>query len=148
MSRKDHTGLKYGQLTVISFARTDGEGKTARAVWLCRCTCGKERTFRSEHLVRKVKPAIHCGCQKQYVSTVRVAKPKNPYSKHRYLIDNPGLVAEQQRVVREGEKAPPPGDWRKSLIVASRRSYTPWPEVADLAGVTVEEAKALFASAA
>jgi len=150
MTRKDHTGLKYGMLTVLRFSHTDGDGKSARAVWLCRCDCGRERTFRAEWLTRRTNPATHCGCSKVY--TQRAGKPKGPVSpksayKHAaYKVDAPS--AEERRMTREGEKSPPPGDWRKSIIVAARRSFTPWKDAAELAGVTVEEAKALFNSAA
>lgn len=146
MSRKDHTGLKYGMLTVISFSHTDGEGKSARAVWNCLCSCGRERKFRAEWLTRKVDPATHCGCSKTYKK--RAIRPKAPYARAAYKIDGIGIVAEEMRIVREGEKTPPPGDWRQSLVIASRRSHAPWKDVAQLIEWTIEEAKALFESAA
>lgn len=40
------------------------------------------------------------------------------------------------------EREPIKGDWQTSLIVASRRSHTPWRDVADLVDLSVTECKA------
>lgn len=52
---EDITGIKYGELLVIS--RVGRQGSIA--TWLCKCSCGKETVVRSDHL--KSGKVISCG---------------------------------------------------------------------------------------
>lgn len=53
----DLTGAKFERLTVIKRVAND---KDNRAVWLCKCECGKEKSVRGKDLRRgQVKS---CGC--------------------------------------------------------------------------------------
>ena len=52
---EDITGNKYGELLVISRSGRQG----GRAMWLCKCSCGKETVVRSDHL--KSGRIISCG---------------------------------------------------------------------------------------
>ena len=54
---KDLKGLKFGNLTCIEKVDTDYDG---RAIWLCRCDCGKEMLARADNL--KSGHTTSCGC--------------------------------------------------------------------------------------
>ncbi|MEW5569731.1 hypothetical protein [Rossellomorea marisflavi] len=54
--RKDLTGNKYNRLTVISFSHMKGK----HSYWNCKCTCGKDKTARSDCL--KNDTVKSCGC--------------------------------------------------------------------------------------
>ena len=60
MKRIDLTNQKFGRLTAISFA---GKNKYNRAMWLCRCSCGKEKVISSNSLRRGLTRS--CGCLDQ-----------------------------------------------------------------------------------
>lgn len=53
---KDLTGQKFGMLTVIKRIGTDGR----RAVWRCKCDCGKRKDVRSIDLLSGNTKS--CGC--------------------------------------------------------------------------------------
>lgn len=54
MRLKDHTGLRYGRLVVLS-KHQPGAGRSA---WLCRCDCGTEKVIGGGNL----KSCKSCGC--------------------------------------------------------------------------------------
>lgn len=65
---KDITGMKFGQLKVLRQAGT----KDGRALWLCRCDCGKKKiAFGSDLRAGRISS---CGTHK---------KVKDPYSRKR-----------------------------------------------------------------
>lgn len=43
---KDLTGMRFGDLTVVGPA----ESSNGKAMWLCRCACGRDVTARGGHL--------------------------------------------------------------------------------------------------
>jgi hypothetical protein len=53
----DRTGQRFGKLTVIRRLLND---KVNQAVWLCKCDCGKEKTYRASNLHSKT--SMSCGC--------------------------------------------------------------------------------------
>ena len=55
---KDHTGKKYGMLTVIRRVAN----RNGLVMWLCKCDCGKTKIARSSNLVSG--DCISCGCIK------------------------------------------------------------------------------------
>jgi hypothetical protein len=58
MKLVDMTGKQVGQLSVLSFVKTDN----GRAIWLCRCGCGKDKEI-SGKLLRSGK-IVSCGCSR------------------------------------------------------------------------------------
>lgn len=67
----DRTGMRYGNLTVLSYA---GQTSTKKSQWLCRCDCGKEIIASGAHLHQG--GVTSCGCfgkerQRQAISTHR-----------------------------------------------------------------------------
>lgn len=62
MSRKliDLSGKTFYNLTVIC---RSGSNRQGSSTWLCKCTCGSEKTFSSDHLTRTKSPVKSCGCQ-------------------------------------------------------------------------------------
>ena len=55
----DMTGKVYNDLTVISFHHFD---KKRNSYWLCKCSCGKEKIVRRNHLLSGEVGS--CGCKK------------------------------------------------------------------------------------
>lgn len=55
-------GNVYGRLTVLEFSRTDKNGKH----WLCRCSCGIEKTVPGHKLTSAHTRS--CGCLRREVS--------------------------------------------------------------------------------
>lgn len=53
---KDLTGIKFGKLMVIE---RNGLNNQNRAMWLCQCECGNEKTISSHDLQHGT---ISCGC--------------------------------------------------------------------------------------
>lgn len=53
---KDRAGIRYGRLTAIKQAASDGPN----ARWLCRCECGKYHTVYGHHL--ESQQVLSCGC--------------------------------------------------------------------------------------
>jgi hypothetical protein len=57
---KDLSGKTFGMLKVLKFA---GVNKHRKALWLCRCECGKEKVIVSQSLVSG--NTVSCGCYGQ-----------------------------------------------------------------------------------
>lgn len=53
----DLTGQKFGRLTVIANTELNNQN---RAMWLCRCSCGKEKVIRSDALVSGWTKSCSC----------------------------------------------------------------------------------------
>lgn len=53
---KDLSGQTFGMLTVLERCGTQNH----KILWLCRCSCGKEKAVRSDHL--KGGKVVSCGC--------------------------------------------------------------------------------------
>jgi hypothetical protein len=63
MSRiKDLTGNTYHNLIVVGRASSNRQGNST---WLCKCICGKDVVYSSDHLTRKSCPVKSCGCLKK-----------------------------------------------------------------------------------
>lgn len=60
MRVRDLTGMVSYDLTVVGRASSNRQGS---ATWLCRCICGREVVFSSDHLTRKKCPVKSCGCK-------------------------------------------------------------------------------------
>lgn len=60
--RLDLTGQRFGRLVVLGPAEDQAAGvaKVARAAWLCRCDCGKEKAV-TTHSLRTCGQRT-CGC--------------------------------------------------------------------------------------
>lgn len=56
MKKVNLLGQRFGRLTVISPA----ESRNGRTYWLCRCDCGKEKSFLASNLVSR--KSTSCGC--------------------------------------------------------------------------------------
>ena len=56
---KDMKGLQFGYLTVIDYA---GSNKNGRAIWICKCKCGKIHETLGKYL--RDGSATSCGCRK------------------------------------------------------------------------------------
>lgn len=50
------TGRVFGRLTVMSHSHAQG----GRSYWVCRCSCGNEKTVQRAHLVSG--DTLSCGC--------------------------------------------------------------------------------------
>lgn len=64
---KDLTGVRFGRLTVVSFARregdrVDGRRGGVRYLWTCRCDCGGVVDVAGDKLRSKARPTRSCGC--------------------------------------------------------------------------------------
>ena len=58
--RVDITGKRFGKLTVVRYVRTVSPG---RAVWLCRCDCGKLKELKAQDFARTDRISTRsCGC--------------------------------------------------------------------------------------
>ena len=55
----DRTGQKFGMLT---FIERRGSSENHKAIWLCRCDCGQEKTFDATQVA--YGRVISCGCVK------------------------------------------------------------------------------------
>ena len=58
-TRKDITGKRFGKFTVLRHAGRDAERK---AMWLCRCDCGKEAVIQGKRL--RAGTSASCGCSR------------------------------------------------------------------------------------
>ena len=56
---RDLKGQKFHKLLVIERAASNRAGG---ATWLCKCDCGKEKVYSSDHITRKKSPVKSCGC--------------------------------------------------------------------------------------
>lgn len=59
---KDLSGLTFNNLTVVRRASSNRQGNST---WLCKCSCGTEVVYSSDHLTRKKFPVKSCGCIKK-----------------------------------------------------------------------------------
>ena len=90
MEKIDITGHKFNLLTVI---RQDGSCEAGNALWLCRCVCGVEKTYKGIRL--RNKPPKSCGCDigkklRKPSGGVRPnsgRKPKELIKRLRYKVD-------------------------------------------------------------
>lgn len=67
MPPNDLAGKVFGELTVVEVDRTKDTGEGGGLFWLCRCSCGNSRAFRSTYI--KAGKALHCGCRRKPYAT-------------------------------------------------------------------------------
>lgn len=73
MKFKDLTGKIFGNLTVIRESGRIKDGKGTRIIWLCNCSCGKQKLVRGSSLSQGLTKS--CGClAKQNSRTNRFKK--------------------------------------------------------------------------
>ncbi len=60
------THQRFGRLVVIGFAGRKHEAHAHRALWRCRCDCGREKVIRADALLSGSTKS--CGC---YLSELR-----------------------------------------------------------------------------
>lgn len=60
MKRKDLTGNKFGDLTVIKYSHNDHA--TRSHMWVCKCTCGNTKTIHGYALTHGYYKS--CGCKR------------------------------------------------------------------------------------
>lgn len=65
----DLTGNTYGRWTVLSYAGT----RIKESLWLCRCSCGKEKIVRYQGLVKGTSTS--CGCYRNEYHAKRRERP-------------------------------------------------------------------------
>lgn len=73
---KDITGQRFGRLTVVSLSHIDKEN---RAVWKCKCDCGKETTVSGKSL--RSGNTSSCGCLSIDVSTEKIVRINTKHGK-------------------------------------------------------------------
>jgi hypothetical protein len=66
--RKDMTGQRFSRLTVLRYSHTTE--KNGRAMWECRCDCGKIRIVCGTNLRTGISTS--CGCQR--TDTIKAVK--------------------------------------------------------------------------
>lgn len=66
---KDLSGLKFGRLTVLSFAGRSKREKNQTRLWHCRCDCGNERIVEGGGL--RSGQSASCGCLKRERTSAR-----------------------------------------------------------------------------
>lgn len=60
MSLIDLTGKSFNNLVILCRA---GSNRQGGSTWLCKCICGAEKVYSSDHLTRKTGAVKSCGCQ-------------------------------------------------------------------------------------
>ena len=81
---RDLSGMKSGRLDVIRPIRRGDDGHT---LWLCKCSCGKEKEIVSNSLTR-LKPVQSCGCMNKTAAQKKV-KTEGPWNEGKsYTIKN------------------------------------------------------------
>ena len=73
---KDITGQKFGRLTAIRFSH---KGKENRAVWVCKCDCGRYVAVPGKSL--RTGNTTSCGCLNIENSTERIVKFNTKHGK-------------------------------------------------------------------
>lgn len=63
MKTSNEVGNRYSSLTVIERGPNAKSGTGVKAMWLCRCDCGKETTVAGNHL--RSGHAKSCGCRRK-----------------------------------------------------------------------------------
>ena len=71
----DLTGYKYGELVVIQFSHTD---KWGGAFWLCKCSCGIQKSISARHLL--------CGTTKSCGKTIHKYNFKPSFRTKEYKV--------------------------------------------------------------
>ena len=115
----DFEGMRFGKLTVISYAGKAGGEHKAHA-WLCRCDCGNEKIITGKSLGQgKDKRVRNCGCiarEKAKTNPITHGKSYTPtYQSWRTMIqrchnkNNPDYKWYGARGIEVCEK------WRKSF---------------------------------
>ena len=66
MQRADLTNKKFGRLTAIKYSHSTKDGRT---MWLCNCTCGKQKITSAKDLKRGTVQS--CGCLRREVTSKR-----------------------------------------------------------------------------
>jgi hypothetical protein len=78
----DHTGKRFGRLTVIELAGRKKAGSRMRPAWLCRCECGKETVVVSQQLCSGTTNS--CGClQRETARVVNSTHGRSRTAEHR-----------------------------------------------------------------
>lgn len=72
----DLTGKKFGRLKVIEYY---GSNKNGRALWLCKCDCGKTKSVLGNSLLCGL--TLSCGCYNKEKAQKRRTKHSLSYSK-------------------------------------------------------------------
>ena len=70
---KDHTGVKYGNLTGVRFVKI---GSSRNRIWLFLCDCGRECVAVAGHVVTGIKTS--CGCGRHSLAS-RLSKLESLY---------------------------------------------------------------------
>jgi len=115
----DFEGMRFGKLTVISYAGRAGGNYKAHA-WICRCDCGNEKIITGKSLGQgKNKRVRSCGCiarEKAKTNPITHGKSYTPtYQSWRAMIqrchnkNNPDYKWYGERGIEVCEK------WRKSF---------------------------------
>ena len=79
----DLTGKRFGRLTVIEFAGSDGD-----SWWTVRCDCGAEKSVRGRSLTKTARPVRSCGCLRDGVQNRTHGKSDLPiYAVWRSMVD-------------------------------------------------------------
>lgn len=76
---QDIAGLRSGKMVAVRYHSTDAKGK---AIWLCRCDCGTEKTIKAEQLTRGKSKS--CGCSTndyRRASLRRHGQSRTPYQR-------------------------------------------------------------------
>lgn len=68
MRKRDLTGMKFGRLSVIEYAGSNGK----RSMWSCQCSCGNSALVQSDKLV--CGKVVSCGCRKREASLENCAR--------------------------------------------------------------------------
>lgn len=68
-------GAVFGELTVLRIDRERDTGEGGGLFFVCKCTCGTERLFRSTYL--KAGKATHCGCRRKVHPSVTHGRSKS-----------------------------------------------------------------------
>ncbi len=74
--------MRFNCLLVIRFVDTVWTGKVFRAVWLCKCDCGKEIIIRGDSLQNKRRQS--CGCYLLNIRRRFVGKNNPNYKDGKY----------------------------------------------------------------
>lgn len=74
----DLAGRWFGRLFVLSRAGSHRHARGSHAVWLCRCDCGKERTFLATNLVNG--RTASCGCLRRDLVVTHGQSSSSEYS--------------------------------------------------------------------
>ncbi len=132
----DLTGRTFGKLLALRYH--DFHDHKAR--WECVCDCGTKSFVTSSQLLQgKTKS---CGCLKFGTREVE-SKPyraRQPRREREFEVSPWSKSTPTYMHINKTDEAGPV-DNKTALIIASRRTFTKWPEIAELVGLPVEECK-------